>query len=64
MMPGGAAGMTIKFVACWGLSGGAFQWGANGGGGLGFLALRGCYRRDDAPGDSGDTNRTGKGERK
>ena len=31
MMPGGAAGMTIKFVACWGLSGGAFQWGAGGG---------------------------------
>ena len=35
MMPGGAAGMTIKFVACWGLSGGAFQWGAKGGGGWG-----------------------------
>ena len=59
-----AVGRTIKFAACWGPSRGAFQWGVEGGFGARFLAPRGCYQQDDAPGDNGDANRTGKGQGK
>ena len=44
--------------------GGLFSGARRGEGGFraGFLAPRGCYQQDDAPGDNGDANCTGKGQ--